>query len=302
MNYITCTIFLIPLLVAISVQGLDYGATCTPLNDACYTERHLACNATTLKCTCASDTLAVDRNGVCTATYGAPCASDAGINSTQYCNRDRYLGCTGDRCACRNPSTQVFDVIRNACSLTVGQEGCAMNPTEFSLNCVHDAFCEMIMDGSTMVHRCIECVNFDSETYTCLDVPSEMEHGMAMWFHTGTDETVLFKFWKTEKTGWFVLSLVIIFAMAFSYEGLKHWRDVLFRKHAHSSKSASILTGFHIAQTCLHIAQFVLSYFLMLIFMTYNVWLAMAVTLGAGAGYFCFGWNSMSADRSDHCS
>ena len=36
--------------------------------------------------------------------------------------------------------------------------------------------------------------------------------------------------------------------------------------------------------------QIVLSYCLMLIFMTYNVWLCLAVALGAAAGYFMFGW------------
>ena len=36
--------------------------------------------------------------------------------------------------------------------------------------------------------------------------------------------------------------------------------------------------------------QIVLSYCLMLIFMTYNVWLCLAVALGAAIGYFMFGW------------
>ena len=36
--------------------------------------------------------------------------------------------------------------------------------------------------------------------------------------------------------------------------------------------------------------QIVVSYCLMLIFMTYNVWLCLAVALGAATGYFMFGW------------
>ena len=36
--------------------------------------------------------------------------------------------------------------------------------------------------------------------------------------------------------------------------------------------------------------QIVVSYCLMLIFMTYNVWLCLAVALGAAIGYFMFGW------------
>ena len=41
---------------------------------------------------------------------------------------------------------------------------------------------------------------------------------------------------------------------------------------------------------CVDCSQIVLSYCLMLIFMTYNVWLCLAVALGAATGYFMFGW------------
>merc|ERR1719510_1488963 len=52
----------------------------------------------------------------------------------------------------------------------------------------------------------------------------------------------------------------------------------------------SILSRGHLLQTLLQFVQIVLSYCLMLIFMTYNVWLCLAVALGATAGYFMFGW------------
>jgi len=49
-------------------------------------------------------------------------------------------------------------------------------------------------------------------------------------------------------------------------------------------------------------AQVVLSYVLMLIVMTYNVWLCLAVILGAGSGYFFFGWKkSLVVDITEHC-
>jgi Ctr copper transporter family len=37
----------------------------------------------------------------------------------------------------------------------------------------------------------------------------------------------------------------------------------------------------------------ILSYFLMLIVMYYNVWLCFAVVGGATLGYFCFGWTKL---------
>lgn len=58
----------------------------------------------------------------------------------------------------------------------------------------------------------------------------------------------------------------------------------------------------HCCQTVLHLLQVVLSYCLMLIFMTYNVWLCLAVALGSAAGYFLFGWRKSSVvDITEHC-
>ena len=58
----------------------------------------------------------------------------------------------------------------------------------------------------------------------------------------------------------------------------------------------------HLLQTFLHVVQVTISYFLMLIFMTYNVWLCLAVALGAGFGYFVFGWKlNKVVDIYEHC-
>lgn len=58
----------------------------------------------------------------------------------------------------------------------------------------------------------------------------------------------------------------------------------------------------HAIQTLLHMIQIAVSYFLMLIFMTYNMWLCMAVLLGATAGYFFFSWKRpIVIDFNEHC-
>lgn len=44
----------------------------------------------------------------------------------------------------------------------------------------------------------------------------------------------------------------------------------------------------HLFQTFLHILQVFVGYVLMLIVMTYNAWLGVAVLAGAGAGYMAF--------------
>jgi len=42
----------------------------------------------------------------------------------------------------------------------------------------------------------------------------------------------------------------------------------------------------HLKKTCLFIVQFLVGYFLMLVAMTYNVWLFVAVIIGCGLGHF----------------
>ena len=42
----------------------------------------------------------------------------------------------------------------------------------------------------------------------------------------------------------------------------------------------------HLKKTFLYMVQFLVGYFLMLVAMTYNVWLFLAVIIGCGIGYF----------------
>ncbi|GBP55499.1 High affinity copper uptake protein 1 [Eumeta japonica] len=64
----------------------------------------------------------------------------------------------------------------------------------------------------------------------------------------------------------------------------------------------SMTSRVHIWQTVLHGLQVLISYMLMLVFMTYNVWLCAAVVLGSATGYFLFGWReSVVVDFTEHC-
>ena len=63
----------------------------------------------------------------------------------------------------------------------------------------------------------------------------------------------------------------------------------------------------HITQTFLHMVQVAVGYLLMLVVMTYNLWLFFAVVLGAGLGYLVFGRLRMvhashSTITDDHCN
>ncbi|XP_065169675.1 high affinity copper uptake protein 1-like isoform X2 [Atheta coriaria] len=150
----------------------------------------------------------------------------------------------------------------------------------------------------------------------------DMQHTMSMWFHFGYEETVLFDTWKISTIGGLIGSMVGIFFMAALYEGLKYYREFLFWKTYNALQYRAVSlpadkrvvaednqvvqptmwSTMHVFQTLLHMIQMVVSYFLMLIFMTYNVWLCIAVVLGAAVGYFLFGWKkSVIVDVTEHC-
>ena len=76
--------------------------------------------------------------------------------------------------------------------------------------------------------------------------------------------------------------------------------------HHPYSSSAGVTLTVHVIQTLLHMLQVTMSFFLMLVAMTYNVWLFVAIVLGAGAGYFLFakyrGPGTQSGqDANEHC-
>lgn len=138
-----------------------------------------------------------------------------------------------------------------------------------------------------------------------------MDMGMSMTFHTGYAETILFQGVKTRNIAEIIGACVIVFCIALLYEGLKVLREEIIERYQKKKKcdteanqlKIKIFLWPHILQTCMHIIQMTVSYFLMLIFMTYNVWLCLAVALGAGAGYFAFRWKRPfnALEASEHC-
>ncbi|XP_067635734.1 high affinity copper uptake protein 1 isoform X2 [Eurosta solidaginis] len=167
-----------------------------------------------------------------------------------------------------------------------------------------------------------------SHDHGAMNMEGAMHHMMSMAFHFGYNETVLFSWWKFDSIMGLVGSMIAIFVMAVLYEGLKYYREYLFWKTYNlleyrpvtgpqrnpedpqrntPSTSASpvhptMLSLNHLYQTGLHLIQVTLSFMLMLIFMTYNVWLCIAVVFGAAVGYFLFCWRkSVIVDVTEHC-
>ncbi|XP_048774058.2 high affinity copper uptake protein 1-like isoform X2 [Ostrea edulis] len=186
------------------------------------------------------------------------------------------------------------------------------------------------MDGSMQDHS----MHMGNDTDSC-------GNGMAMFFHTGKCEYLLFEGVQTKTVAGMVGACIIIFLLAVLYEGLKVFREYLLKKalvtgskyqevtigangksvvpdaqvkssnglssidykpEKKQSIGISMISSSHLLQTLLHVLQVFISYCLMLVFMTYNVWLCIAVILGAGTGYFFFGWKrAVVVDVNEHC-
>lgn len=196
----------------------------------------------------------------------------------------------------------------------------------------HGAMDQAAMDHGAMDHAAMNHGSLESS----LTTHSMM---MAMTFHGGCEETILFDFWRISTVGGLVGSCIGIFLLGVLYEGIKFYREFLMargfspynnlqvnveniqrrgsdensitsipttpprRNSAVKVIKTNMLSQTHFVQTILHMVQFTLSYFLMLIAMTFNSWLFGAVVAGATAGYFLFGWKKtvmMEAEGGCH--
>ncbi|KOB66637.1 Copper transporter, partial [Operophtera brumata] len=105
-------------------------------------------------------------------------------------------------------------------------------------------------------------------------------------FHAGVCQEILFKGWVSTTVWELIGSCAAIFLAGVLYEGLKYYREAL---HAR----ATTITGDSTSSA---------SYILMLVFMTYNVWLCIALVAGLAVGYFFFGWRKNTVvDVTEHC-
>lgn len=133
---------------------------------------------------------------------------------------------------------------------------------------------------------------------------------MQMSFHGGTCEIILFPSWATTETGMFVGAWIGFFVMALLYEGLKFFREVIRQKENKTCKPEDrknfkqyLFSKLHITQSLLHLIQVSVSYILMLIVMTFNLWLCLAVVSGAAVGYYFFGWiRQTTLDPNECCN
>nr|CAD7405081.1 unnamed protein product [Timema cristinae] len=154
----------------------------------------------------------------------------------------------------------------------------------------HGAMGHGTMDHGTMDHGTMDHGTMDHSTHASSNKDMDMcgmSHGMMMSYSTkvcwlDTPGLLIavtdmeFLFWKTYN------------ALQYTSVSVPSEKGVVSEDNR--IVQPTMCSRMHYFQTFLHIIQIILSYLLMLIFMTYNLWLCLAVVLGAATGYFLFGW------------
>ncbi|KAL5409807.1 hypothetical protein PMIN03_005790 [Paraphaeosphaeria minitans] len=138
-----------------------------------------------------------------------------------------------------------------------------------------------------------------------------MDHGpqcnMNMLFTWDTtDLCIVFKSWHVSGTGTLLLSLLAIALLTAGYEAVREASrrydahaqrisegrisgDDLSRRHGRASASASASERqTKTLKALFYAVQVFYSFFIMLLFMTYNGWVMLSVAVGAFAGYLLF--------------
>ena len=149
----------------------------------------------------------------------------------------------------------------------------------------------------------------------------DMEHtgavaggmSMAMSFNFDVDPVLLFKCWQPRNGIALAGSCVLIFCLTVAFEALKAYREKLYIQSRRetdvtevseaSSSLKWIVAPDHLMQTALYTVQITLGYLLMLLFMTFNGYVAITIVLGAAFGFLVSGCKKfmMLEMVSDHC-
>ncbi|WKX91075.1 hypothetical protein Q1695_009706 [Nippostrongylus brasiliensis] len=149
----------------------------------------------------------------------------------------------------------------------------------------------MAMDGSTHM-------SMSNSTMHHMDMKP-----MWMWFHTTVNDVVLFESWMVTTPGDMVWTCLVVIAMGILLEFIRYvrWRLEIRERNEvllYTNYVSRLFALSHMVQTFLFGIQLVLGYFLMLVFMTFSVWLGIAVCIGAGAGFLLFGSRQLKQSSS----
>ncbi|KAK7202578.1 Ctr copper transporter family-domain-containing protein [Myxozyma melibiosi] len=117
---------------------------------------------------------------------------------------------------------------------------------------------------------------------------------MNMLFTWSSDDLcIVFGWWHIRSGLGFLISLVVVMALAVGYEYLRIWNSAESTGSEESLPSPSItrprdrqLRKIRLIKSGIYGLQVLYSFFLMLVFMTYNGWVMLAVAAGAFTGHY----------------
>ncbi|VDK74283.1 unnamed protein product [Litomosoides sigmodontis] len=177
-----------------------------------------------------------------------------------------------------------------------------------------------------------------TELYNWRNDSSWMMYPMIL--HFSKHEYILVNFWKTGTVLGFSASVLLVFLLSIFYEAVKALRLYFARNRAVERRNQRIqsnivvwessehvdsvstemisyspifrfsrfralkqlFTFYRIVQLSLYFAQLLLAYTLMLIAMTFNVWLIFGIVFGQIVGYFFFSEEPTCDENTETCS
>ncbi|CCD63020.1 Copper transport protein [Caenorhabditis elegans] len=130
-----------------------------------------------------------------------------------------------------------------------------------------------------------------------------------MSFHFGTEETILFDFWKTETAVGIAVACFITVLLAFLMETLRFFRD--YRKAQTQLHQPPISPEDRLKRSpqldlidpLLQLFQLTIAYFLMLIFMTFNAYLCFFTVVGEVVCHLLYRtlYPNLNSSSAGHC-
>lgn len=120
-------------------------------------------------------------------------------------------------------------------------------------------------------------------------------HVMKTTFHFDQQVQLLFEKFNLTEDNHVIAACIVLAIIAFMNEAVKLGRAKIQvkmkpKQFLNITCAQKLFNGWHFLQTFLHLLQMVISYTLMLAFMTFQAWICISILIGSTVGYFLLGW------------
>mgnify|MGYP002775750433 FL=1 len=133
-------------------------------------------------------------------------------------------------------------------------------------------------------------MHMDHGSGASTNTTTESHMSMHMTFYGGQKAVILFDQWTTTTWGYYILSLLALFVIAFLYQYLQYRLTLMAQTCSSPPYAGSLFI--RILHSSMFTFAVAVAYFLMLAVMTFNAGIFIVVTLGFGFGFFFFHTNN----------